>query len=264
VTGLSNHWQTYHRRWSGLEAPLRPNTEIREKIVELVGGKSDRVLLLGVTPELALSFNNVIAVDKSATMIANIWQGDSEARCAIEADWLELDGSLGRFSAAIGDGSFNALAYPGEVEQVLVRVRDHLEPGGRFVCRLYARPEQPWSWDELVAETAAPAKVNFHAFKWKLAMRIAADTEPSVPVTRILDRFEHHFPDRGKLAAVTGWDVSIIDMIETYRGSNAVYCFPTRAEFLACLPPGFRDVGFHPSGTYDLAADCPNFACTRA
>ena len=56
MTGTSNHWQTYHRRWSGLEAPLRPNAEIRAAIVDLVGDKTERVLLLGVTPELALSF----------------------------------------------------------------------------------------------------------------------------------------------------------------------------------------------------------------
>ena len=52
----SNHWQTYHRRWSGLEAPLRSNAEITEAIIRLVGDRAPRVLLLGVTPELALAF----------------------------------------------------------------------------------------------------------------------------------------------------------------------------------------------------------------
>ena len=264
MTGTSNHWQTYHRRWSGLEAPLRPNAEIRAAIVDLVGDNTDRVLLLGVTPELALSFNTVVALDKSATMIANIWPGDSATRRALEADWLQLDGSLGKFSAAIGDGSFNTLAYAGEVRRALGNVFDHLPPGGRLVCRVYARPDTPWSWDQLLAEAAAPARVNFHAFKWKLAMRIAADTEPSVPVASIIESFERHFPDRDALARTTGWDRSIIDMIDTYRNSNAVYCFPTRKEFLDCLPSGLRDIGYHPSGTYDLAEDCPIFACEKA
>jgi hypothetical protein len=264
VTGTSNHWQTYHRRWNDLEAPLRPNAEIRAGIVDLVGDKSSRVLLLGVTPELALSFENVVALDKSATMIANIWPGDTTTRRVMEADWLRLDGSLGTFSSVIGDGSCNAVADAEEIRLLLAQVRDHLEPGGRFVCRLYARPETPWSWDELVAEAATRAKVNFHAFKWKLAMRIAADSEPSVPVVSILDHFEEFFPDRDKLAAVTNWGRAAIDMIDTYRDSNAVYCFPTRAEFVDCIPSGFRDGGFHASGTYDLAGDCPIFACTKA
>jgi SAM-dependent methyltransferase len=263
VRGLADHWQTYHRRWGGLEAPLRPNAEIRAGIVDLVGDKTDRVLLLGVTPELALSFDTVVALDKSATMIANIWPGDSETRRAIEADWLTLDGTLGRFSAVIGDGSCNAVAFD-EIGLLLKQVRDHLEPGGRFVCRLYARPDMPWTWDELVAEAAQPAKVNFHAFKWKIAMRIAADSGASVSVASILEGFEQHFRDREELTRLTGWDRSTVDMIDTYRGSNAVYCFPTRAEFLACLPSGFRNIGFHSSGSYDLAADCPIFACERA
>lgn len=263
MSGTSNHWQTYHRRWNGLEAPLRPNAEIRAKVVELVGDKSDRILLLGVTPELALSYENVVAIDKSETMIANIWPGDSSTRRAIEADWLALDGSFGKFSAVIGDGSCNAVANADEIKALLVKVRDHLEPGGRFVCRLYARPEMPWSWDELMADARAPAKVNFHAFKWKMAMRIAADSNLSVPVANILERFEDYFPDRDNLARRTGWDRAVIDMIETYRGSNVAYCFPTRLEFLDCVPSGFGNIGFHPSGSYDLAQDCPIFACTR-
>lgn len=263
MTGISDHWQAYHRRWDGLEAPLRPNAEIRARVVDLVGDKSERILLLGVTPELALSFENVVALDKSAAMIANIWPGDSPKRRAIEADWLMLDGSLGEFSAVIGDGSCNALASADEIKALFVHLRGHIEPGGRFVCRLYARPETPWTWDELIAEAQAPAKVNFHAFKWKMAMRIAADSDPSVRVAGILECFDYYFPDRETLADKTGWDRATIDMIETYRGSKVAYCFPTRSEFLACVPPGFGDIGFHSSGTYDLANDCPFFACAR-
>ena len=95
-------------------------------------------------------------------------------------------------------------------------------------------------------------------------MRLAADTAPSVPVTCILDAFERHFPDRASMARATGWDPSIIDMIDTYRGSAAVYCFPTRAEVSAALPSGLKDAAFEACGNYDLAADCPILVCTRA
>ena len=94
-------------------------------------------------------------------------------------------------------------------------------------------------------------------------MRVAADSEPSVPVTRILERFEALFPDREALALRTGWARATIDMIDTYRDSTAVYCFPTRAEVLMRLPKGLRALGFHDSGTYDLAADCPILLCER-
>jgi len=264
MTAGTSHWRSYHRGWSKLEAPLRPNADIIEGVIARVGDRDRRVLLLGVTPELALAFENVVAVDKSAQMIANIWAGDGPARRAVEGDWLALDDSFGVFSAAVGDGSLNAVAYPGELKRLLEVVRDRLEPGGRFVCRIYARPENPWTWDALETEARAPAIVNFHAFKWKVAMRLAADTEPAVPVTRILDAFERHFPDRALMARSTGWDPSIIDMIDTYRGSAAVYCFPTRAEVFAALPSGLKDAAFEACGNYDLAADCPILVCTRA
>lgn len=264
MTNNSSHWQSFHRRWSLLEAPLRPNTDILAGIVGLVGARTQRILLLGVTPELALAFDTMVAVDKSATMIGNIWPGDSATRHAIEADWLTLDGSLGHFSAAVGDGSCNAVAYPGELTQLLGQVHGHLETGGRFVCRVFLRPDLPWSWTELKTMAAEPAGVNFHAFKWMLAMRIAADTEPSVPVARIRERFDQCFPDRKALAACTGWAEEVIAMIDIYRDSSEILCFPTRAEFLACLPPGFTNIGIHPCGTYDLAGASPLLCCEKS
>jgi len=257
VTNNSNHWQSFHRRWSLLEAPLRPNADILAGTTALVGTCTRRVLLLGVTPELALAFDTVVAVDKSATMIANIWPGNSATREVVEADWLTLDGSLGKFSAAVGDGSCNAVAYPQELTRLLGQVHEHLEPGGRFVCRVFLRPDTLWSWHQLQTMAVQPASVNFHAFKWMLAMRIAADTQPSVPVALIRERFDHYFPDRTALAACTGWAAEVIAMIDIYRDSAEVLCFPSRAEFLACLPPGFTNIGFHPCGTYDLAEVSP-------
>jgi SAM-dependent methyltransferase len=259
----SNHWQTYHRRWGGLQPPLRPNREIIDAVVGQVGHRDRRILLLGVTPELAQAFDTVVAVDKSTAMIANVWPGDTISRNVVEADWLTLDGSLGKFSAVVGDGSCNSVAYPDEVRKLLEQVRDHLEPGGRFVCRIFERPDRVPPMSDLLAEAARPATRNFHAFKWQLAMRIAEDTEPSVPVERILSTFERLFPDRDGLSARTGWPRSDIDTIDAYRGSLTVYCFPSRAELLEQLPGGLNPLGFHQSGTYDLAERCPILVCER-
>lgn len=263
MTNNSSHWLSFHRRWQLLEAPLRPNADILAGFAGLVGSNTKRILLLGVTPELALAFNTVVAVDKSATMIANIWPGNSATRHVIEADWLQLDGSLGRFSAVVGDGSCNAVAHPRGLTRLLAQVHGHLEAGGRFVCRVFLRPDAPWSWDELQGMAGRPSSVNFHAFKWMLAMRIAADTEASVPVALIRERFDQYFPDRNALAASTGWAPELIAMIDIYRDSSEVLCFPTRAEFLACMPPGFAKVGLHSCGTYDLAEVCPLLCCER-
>jgi SAM-dependent methyltransferase len=259
----SNHWQEYHKKWSALRPPLRPNSEIIDKVRELVGERDQRVLLLGATPELALAFESVVGVDKNRGMLDNLWPGDTPTRKAVAADWLTLDGSLGRFSAAIGDGSCNAVTFPNDLSRLLEQVRDHLEPGGRFVCRIYERPDPMPPLSRLMAEVAGKARINFHALKWHLAMRVAEETEPTVPVASILARFEELFPDRDRLAERTGWPREIVDTIDTYRGSAVAYCFPNRREFLALMPKGLGKASFHASGTYDLAEWCPMFACER-
>jgi hypothetical protein len=263
MTTQSGHWHTYHTRWAGLRAPLRPTSETVEKIVGLVGKRDRRILLLGVTPELAEAFTTVVAIDKSAAMIENIWPGNTPSKIASEGDWLALDASLGSFSAIIGDGSCNAVTYPVALRRLLEQVCDHLERHGRFACRIYERPDIIPPISSIVAEARQPAARNFHAFKWLLAMHIAEDTEPSVPVELILNTFNEHFPDRDRLAEQSGWPRADIDTIDAYRNSPAVYCFPNRTEILAMIPRGLVDEHFHPSGTYDLAECCPIFSCDR-
>jgi hypothetical protein len=258
-----NHWQDYHRRWSALRPPLRPTHETVEILKALVGDRDARVLLLGVTQELAHAFPRLLATDKNRAMIDNLWPGDSAERGAIEADWLALDDSVGRFSAVIGDGSCNAVTYPAALATLLQRVSERLERRGKFVCRLYERPERVWPEAELVAMGEGPAALNFHAFKWQLAMRIAEDSEPTVPVAAILERFDRLFPDRARLAAATGWAREVIDTIDAYRGSAIAYCFPSRRELLALMPRALGRIGFHSSGSYDLAECCPMLSCER-
>jgi SAM-dependent methyltransferase len=259
-----NHWQDYHRRWSGLQAPLRPTLETVAIIQQLVGRRDARVLLLGVTRELAMAFPHILAVDKNIAMIKNLWPGDTATRTAREADWQNLDASWGRFSAVVGDGSCNSVTYPDELRQVLKQVHDRLEPGGCFVCRIYERPVHVPSTTALQAQGSRPAEINFHAFKWQLAMRIAEDTEPTVPVASILKKFEDMFTDRGALAQHTGWPRADIDTIDAYRNSSVAYCFPNRAELLRVIPPGLGRIQFHASGAYDLAEWCPILVCERS
>lgn len=258
-----DHWDGLRRRWSALRPPQRPHPDAVAAIVSVAGGRGTPVLQLGVTPELAEAFDSVVAVDKSAAMIRHLWPGDTNSRRAVEGDWLELDGSLGRFDAVVGDGSLNAVAYPGEVAALLGRARDHLVAGGRLACRAYLRPERSWTWAELEREASAPAATSFHAFRWKLAMRIAGDEGATVAVSRIHAAFADRFPDRDRLAARSGWNRADIDTIDNYSGSDAVYCFPTASELRSLLPRGLVFLGFRPSGGYDLAECCPVFCCKR-
>jgi SAM-dependent methyltransferase len=258
-----SHWQRYHARWSQIRPPLRPNRDVVDCIVNLAGGRDRKVLLLGVTPELADAFVTVQAVDKSPAMIASLWPGDSATRKVSLGDWLDIPGPAGRFDAVIGDGSLNMPHYPRETRILLDRVTDLLVPGGVFACRVYERPPQPISADDLAAIASGPAEIGFHGFKWQFFMHLAEIVGANIPVALVREQFNELFPDRAALAASTGWLAADIDTIDVYRGSPSVYAFPNRTEFLAVLPESIGDARFVACGSYDMAACCPILTFTK-
>lgn len=259
----ANHWDRSPRHWSRIEPPLRPDAEVTREFQRLAGGAASRVLLLGVTAELANAFAAVHAVDKSAQMIERVWPGNTASRQAVQGNWLELVPPDSGFDAVVGDGSLSNLDYPGEVAEVLQRALGSLRPGGRFVCRLFERPDAPWTREDLLAAASGPARVNFHAFKWQVAMHLAGATGATVPVPAILALFNTLFPDRGALAARTGWPRELIDLVDVYGNSSVRFTFMTRREITAVLPAGCTDVRFDACGRYDLAACCPLLSFTR-
>jgi SAM-dependent methyltransferase len=250
---VQNHWEQNPRHWSRIEPPLRPDAEVTSAFLRLAGGPSARVLLLGVTSELANAFESVHAIDKSAAMIAKVWPGDSASKRAHQGNWLEMPVPDRPFDAVIGDGSLSNLDYPHEVRAVLPRILQSLRPGGRFICRMFERPDSPQDLDALRATAAAPARINFHAFKWQLAMHLAGVTRATVPVQEILALFNELFPDRAALAARTGWPRELIDLVDVYRDSEVRFTFMTRQESIAVLPPGITDLRFDACSNYDLA-----------
>jgi hypothetical protein len=47
--------------------------------------------LLGVTPQIALAYQHVTAVDREPAMIANVWPGDTETKRVIKDNWLTVN-----------------------------------------------------------------------------------------------------------------------------------------------------------------------------
>ena len=252
-----SHWQKYHARWSKIHPPLRPNEEVVQTFQSLVDRNSLHVLLLGVTPELADAFEHIHAIDKNPAMIANVWPGDTPTKKAIEADWLTIDLPQKSFDAVIGDGSLNNVSYPTEASHLLERALHQLKPGGVFACRLFERPQLPFTEKHLQRVSAEPAHINVHAFKWQVAMHLAERDGANVPVQSILHFINTLCPDRDHLAATTGWPRAEIDTIDIYEGSAIVYAFPNRKEFETAVPSHAQKLAFVECGTYDLAACCP-------
>ena len=250
-------WAAFHRRWSKLKPPLRASADVVETIRHSIENRSSEVLLLGVTPELADMGARMVALDWSQSMIDHIWPGDSPTRRAMLADWRSMPFDTPRFSAVIGDGSFNCLVLA-DVPMVFHELSRVLSPGARLAVRVYATPSPCESLESLQREVMTAATGGFHGFKWRLAMALAAETgNAEVAVSDVFGRFEALFPDRAALAHATGWSEETIGEIDAYCGSDAVYIFPTVAQVLAAIPAEFRNAGFISSGAYDLAERCP-------
>jgi SAM-dependent methyltransferase len=261
---LPSHWNEYHRRWARLSAPLRPDADIVRGFETIVAGHDDRVLLLGVTPELAHIGKTLSAIDLSAAMIAHIWPGDTARARAQEANWLHPPFADARFTAIIGDGSLSTLNWPGDYRTLLSEAARILERGGVAALRLFKTPDEGETRAALKADTLAGKCRSFHAFKWRLAMAAVAETgDPNIAVTKIRAAFEAMFSDRDVLSAATGWSREDIDTIDVYAKSPDVYSFPTLAQLRETIPDAFGNVRLQACGTYPLAERCPFLVLER-
>lgn len=253
-----DHWLDYHRRWSRLRPPLRPNREVIEGFRRLSAPVGGPALLLGVTPELADITGDVTAVDRSQAMIDRVWPGDTGQRRARRADWLELDDPPGSFSLVVGDGSCNVVPHAEGASRLLQRLLPLLRSGGRAVLRIFTAPDQAERICDVRDAVLDGCVESFHGFKWRLAMALAGESaDPNIAVTAIRDAFQKLFPDRVGLSRRTGWAIEDIDTIDVYRNSTEVYCFPTRRQVIDGVPAGFGGIRFVEVGTYELAERCP-------
>ncbi|MGN6515519.1 MAG: class I SAM-dependent methyltransferase [Rhizomicrobium sp.] len=240
-----------------LKPPLCPDPQIVSAYARAIAGHDERVLLMGVTEELADLGKTTVALDISRTMIADAWPGDTEKRKAVRGNWLDMPFDARQFTAVAGDGVLAAIGLS-DYATLAAQFAKVLVPGARIALRTYVTPE-PGETVAEVRDAAMAGKIaGFHAFKWRLAMALAHESKSaSVPVAQIHEAFERAFADRATLAAATGWSQDDIAEIDAYAGKVFVYQFPTRREILAHLPASLAGARFQSSGDYELAERCP-------
>ena len=253
-------WSGFHRRWPRLKPPLRPNAEVSAALTDLIADRSERALLLGVTPEFSDIALSTVAIDRSDKMIVLAWPGNSATRHAINGNWLSLPCADRCFSAVLGDGSLNCLNYPSEYERVYKELARVMRLGGRLAIRAYLTPE---SGDSLagVREDAMAGRVKgIDALKWRLANAICAERRnPNVPVQDIHRAFNQQFPDRGALARALGSTSEDLEQVDAYEQMPDIFSFPTPQQLFACIPDNFVNARLVSAGTYELAERCPIF-----
>ncbi|WP_244661623.1 class I SAM-dependent methyltransferase [Mesorhizobium huakuii] len=255
---MTNHWDNYHRHWKLLDAPLRPTAKtvgIFDRELDL--GNAD-VLLLGVTPELAVLGRSMLAIDQSATMISGVWAGDNASRRAMAGNWLSLPLERASFDAIIGDGCLSAVDSKAARNLLFSEIARVLKPGRHAAIRVFARPETADDLHSIEASVLAGGVENFHALKWRIAMACTTDDgDFTIKVRTIRDTFDSLFPDREGLAARTGWSMTSINTVDVYAGSDISYSFATLAMLIDEASTWFRDVRVVPSGSYPPGGTVP-------
>ena len=253
----NEHWQNFAKQWNRLASPLRPCAEDVKNFRQAIGGNPGRCLLLGVTPELSELSPTLTAIDNSAAMIGALWNSKQANKLAIQGDWLDLPFEKGSFDTVVGDGCLTLLSHPMQYERFFGQLHRILTPGGKIALRLFVSPEQSES-REFVCREALDGKIKgFHAFKWRLSMAIASEApDHNLSVAETCATFDRLIPDRNQLAAATGWSAEDIETIEAYRGSEALYSYPTLSQVRKTLHPSLHEIGLI-QGSYELAERCP-------
>jgi len=259
----ASHWDNHSQQWGKVEAPLRPTQQVVSKLCEGLTSQINPVLVLGVTPELTGALIKVVAVDRSISMIKRLWPGNSPNKRVVCADWLEMKFEDEVFSGAIGDGCLTVLGGPQQAQAFFNNLKMVLSNGTPFRLRAFLRPDNPWTLDELRYTCQDPGDINFHAFKWMLAMHKASQNHDLVSVSSLLDDFNHYWPDRKVLAAKTGWDLTSIKTIDAYHGSEDIYWFPTSSAITELASKTFNKVRLEALGGYPLSMQCPILTMER-
>jgi SAM-dependent methyltransferase len=259
----ASHWRAHARQWSLIGSPLRPHTDdiaIVRDWLDTTTAPGARGALLGVTPELAqaTAHRAIVAIDRERAMIDLLQRAiPFESARAIQGDWLALPLAARSLAFALGDGSFNLLRYPRDYHALFGELRRVMCEDAALIVRVFARPDAEETCAAVLAAAFAGRIGNFHAFKWRFAMALVArNRHPDIGVADIHREFDAWVPDRDALALGAGWTRAAIDTIDVYRGSDAVYSFPTLEEWRVVAARHGRELACA-HGRYELAERCP-------
>ena len=265
-----DHFSRIAPHWSHLGPPLRPSpddTAVVQRVVADLGGGAHAVVL-GLTPEIIAcawpADVTLSAVDHSPAMIQALWppaKGPANSRVVL-ADWCAMPIPSATIDLVAGDGCYVVQNFPEGYAALTREVRRVLRPAGRFVIRVFLRPDRLESVDDIARALTGGEIGSVHALKLRL---LAALHGASGVGSRLDDvwqswaRMSSLLPVQ--LGGLRGWTVEEMVGIESYRGMDSRYFLPTLAEFRQTLCASFREVECA-WGRHELADRCPTLVLT--
>lgn len=274
VQESSEIWSKHARQWDRVGQPLRPTKDDVAHVESCIAAWSTRhdraaprVLLLGVTPELAKlnwpSGTKLVALDRAPAMIAAVWPGDTCWRHALCADWFDAPFAPASWDLIVGDGALNMLPTMAHYPRAIATLEHLLAPGGRLLLRLFARPARPETVTEVLRALDTGEIDNFHIFKWRLAMALHGNSDGGVRLADIWQAWHDGVKDPRALAARRAWPTHTLETIDAYRDQATRYTFPTLAELRTLLSANFVEDDCQ-LPDYDFGQCCPRFVLRPA
>ncbi len=267
-----DHFSRLAAKWSDVGPPLRPSpddTSVVQRAVSQLGAGAHAVVL-GLTPEIVgcdwPADVTLSAFDHSPAMMAALWppeKGPANAR-AVLGDWCAMPVPSGSIDLVAGDGCYVLLNYPDGYAALTREVRRVLRPGGRYVIRVFLRPDRAETIAEVTHALADGAIGSVHALKLRLLAAVhgaSGNGSRLDDVWRAWSAMASRLP--ASLAGARGWSRSEIVGVESYRDMEARYYLPTLAELRGTLRSEFAEIDCA-WGRHELADRCPTFVFAAA
>ncbi len=267
-----DHFSRIVAQWSHFGPPLRPSpddTAVVQRAASALGPAA-RVVVLGLTPEIIGCAwppdVALLAVDHSPAMVSALWppeKGPVNSRVEL-ADWCSMPVPSGTIDLVAGDGCYVLFDFPDGFAALTREVRRVLRPGGRYLIRVFLRPDNPETVENVAQALADCAIGSVHALKLRLLAAVHGANGPGSrldDVWRAWSDMSSRLPEH--LRGVRGWTAEEIVGVESYRGMEARYFLPTLDELRQAFSPWFVEVECA-WGRHELADRCPTLLFSAA
>ncbi|WP_159098911.1 class I SAM-dependent methyltransferase [Aquabacterium olei] len=204
------------------------------------------------------------AVDRCPEMIRSVWPADHVPTTfrVTQAEWTALPLANHAVDAVIGDGITTVLPRWEEIDTVLSEVHRVLRPGGLALMRLFVKPVDSESPDQLLKSLLCGPTLGFHSFKLRLLMALQPSLSAGVAPRDAYRWWKDLEATHPEALVRHAWTQDQRHTISFYEASPDRYWFPTEAELTRSFVKYFtvKEVIY---SSYESADRCPLFVLHR-
>ena len=265
-----DHFSSIAPQWSHFGPPLRPSPDDTAVVQRAAAnlGTAAQAVVLGLTPEIIgcdwPADVALTAVDHSATMIGALWPPDKgpENSRVIRADWCAMPLASETIDLVAGDGCYVLMPFPHGYDMLTREVRRVLKPAGRFIMRVFMRPDHAESVDGIAQAYARGEIGSVHTLKLRLLAALHGASGDGTLLDDVWQAWKSLPALPAALPGTRGWTDDEIVGIESYGGMHARYFLPTLEELRHRVRTSFREVECA-WGRHELGDRCPTLVLER-